>query len=207
MYGLFASIMAAMAQRQGEPYLSFPVHMMKYGEGGVGLWGSLCGTVNGAAAVIGLFVPQKELREQLIAELFSWYEVTELPTYRPKDEADSAILTSIARSVLCHVSVGRWCAESGDEIGSPEMKERCRRLTAEVAAKTVELLNANLQEPCKFAGLSQEVKSCVSCHGKELHDTMGRMQCTTCHQQLSKKHPSVPAMTPKPNGNLGKNKT
>ena len=54
------------------------------------------------------------------------------------------------------------------------MNERCRRLTAEVAAKTVELLNANLLEPCKFAGLSPEVKSCLSCHGKELHDTMGK---------------------------------
>jgi hypothetical protein len=198
MYGLFASIMAAMAQVQGEPYLSFPVHMMRYGEGGVGLWGSLCGTVNGGAAIIGLFVPQKEQREHLIAELFSWYERAQLPTYRPTGTDDSSpIPTSVARSVLCHVSVGRWCATSGDEIGSPPMKERCRRLTAEVAAKTVELLNANLREPCKFAGLSPEVKSCLSCHGKELHDTIGKMECTACHQQLSKQHPSVPALGPK----------
>lgn len=39
MYGLFAGIVAAMAAVQGEPYRSFLVHMMKYGEGGVGLWG------------------------------------------------------------------------------------------------------------------------------------------------------------------------
>lgn len=207
MYGLFASVMAAMGQLQGEPYLSFPVHMMKYGEGGVGLWGSLCGTINGGAAIIGLFVPQKEPREQLIAELFSWYEATELPAYRPRDTADSsAITTSVARSVLCHVSVGQWCRTTGDEIGSPEMKERCRRLTADVAAKTVDLLNANLREPCKFAGLTPEVKSCLSCHGKELHDTMGTMQCTACHQQLSKEHPSIPPLTPKSFGNLDKAK-
>ena len=90
MYGLFAAIMSAMAEVQGEPYLSFPVHMMKYGEGGVGLWGSLCGTVNGGAAVIGLFVLDKAQREQLIAKLFSWYEATELPTYRPKSAKDSS---------------------------------------------------------------------------------------------------------------------
>ena len=198
MYGLFASIVAAMARLQGEPYSSFPVHMMKYGEGGAGLWGSLCGTVNGGAAVIGLFVPEKEPREQLIAGLFSWYETTELPAYCPKDGSDaSPVPTSVARSVLCHVSVGKWCKTTGDEVGSPEMKERCRRLTADVAAKTVELLNANLELPCRFAGLSPEVKSCLSCHGKDLHDTMGRMQCATCHQQLSTKHPSLNAAPPK----------
>jgi hypothetical protein len=198
MYGLFASVRAAMAQRQGEPCLSFPVHMMKYGEGGVGLWGSLCGTVNGGAAIIGLFTPQKEQREQLITELFSWYEGTELPVYRPKDASDSSPFpTSVARSVLCHVSAGKWCRTTGDEIGSPEMKERCRRLTADVAGKTVELLNAALREPCKSTGLSAEVKSCMSCHGRELHDTIGKMQCAACHQQLSKKHPSIPAVSPK----------
>ena len=81
------------------------------------------------------------------------------------------------------------------------MKERCRRLTAEVAAKTVELLNANLHEPCKFAGLRPEVKSCLSCHTKELHDTMGKMRCNACHQQLSKKHPAVPSMPLKSSSN------
>lgn len=193
MYALFASIMTAMAQLQGEPYLSFPVHMMKYGEGGVGLWGSLCGTINGGAAAIGLFVPEKEKRQQLITELFSWYEATDLPTYSPAMAKDAAPhCKSTARSVLCHVSVGKWCAASGNEVGSAEMGERCRRLTAEVAAKTVELLNASLQGPRKFVGLSGEVGACLSCHGKaELRDTMGQMQCTACHQRLSVKHPSV----------------
>jgi cytochrome c553 len=69
------------------------------------------------------------------------------------------------------------------------MKERCRRLTADAAAKTAELLNANLREPRKRTELSAEVTSCLSCHGKELHDTMGKMQCTACHQQLSKQPP------------------
>ena len=187
MYGLFAGIMTVMAREHGEPRLSFPLHMMKYGEGGVGLWGSLCGTVNGGAAIIGLFEQSKQWRESLISELFSWYETTELPTYQPNTTDDSPdIPKTAAGSVLCHVSVGNWCKTSGDEIGSPEMKERCRRLTADVAAKTVELLNVNLHEPCKFAGLSPEIKSCLSCHNEELHNTMGKMRCNSCHQQLSK---------------------
>lgn len=195
MYGLFAGVIETMAQLHGEPYRSFPIHMMKYGVGGVGLWGSLCGTLNGGAAIIGLFVPQKEQRERLIGELLSWYEATDLPTYRPKNANESPpVPTSIARSVLCHVSAGRWCAASGEEIGGPEMNERCRRLTAEVGAKTVELLNGYLRGQCRFVGPSAEVKSCLSCHGKiEMRDTIGQMQCTVCHQRLSEKHPSIAA--------------
>jgi hypothetical protein len=197
MYGLFAAVVATMSKTQGEPFASFPVHMMKYGAGGVGHWGSLCGAINGGAAIIG-FECDKERREKLIAQLFSCYEAAELPGYRPHKGGDSpAIPKSVAGSVLCHVSAGKWCKRSGSEVGSPEMKERCRRLTAEVAIKTVELLNANLQSPCEFAGPSAEVKSCLSCHGKELHDAMGQMGCTSCHPQLSKKHPTVPSSVPR----------
>jgi hypothetical protein len=198
MYGLFAGIMKVMAENHGEPYKSFPIHMMKYGEGGVGIWGSLCGTLNGGAAIIGLFEQDKQRRENLIAQLFSWYETTELPSYQPKPTDESVeIPKTVANSVLCHASIGKWCFESGNEIGSQEMKERCRRLTAEVAAKTVELLNANLNEPCKFAGLSSEVKTCLSCHNKELHDTLGKMRCDSCHQQLLTKRSKCPELVHK----------
>jgi hypothetical protein len=207
MYGLFAAIIATMSKMQEEPFSSFPVHMMKYGAGGVGHWGSLCGTINGGAAIIGLFERNKERQEKLIAQLFSWYEAAELPGFRPHEGGDSpAMPKSVAGSVLCHVSAGKWCKIAGSEVGSPEMKERCRRLTADVAIKTVELLNANLQSPCEFAGPSAEVKSCLSCHGKELHDTMGKMQCNGCHQQLSTKHPTVPSVSLKPSGNPRKPK-
>lgn len=36
------------------------LHMMKYGEGGLAGWGSLYGTVNGGAAIIGLFEQDKK---------------------------------------------------------------------------------------------------------------------------------------------------
>lgn len=205
MYGVFAGIMKVMATEQSESLPSFPIHMMKYGEGGVGSWGSLCGALNGGAAIFGLFEQNKQRRQNLIAQLFSWYETTELPAYQPKTAQDSTEFPkTIAGSVLCHVSAGKWCKESGNEVGGKEMNERCRRLTAQVAAKTVELLNANLLEPCKFAGLSPEVKSCLSCHNKELHDTMGKMQCNGCHQQLSNKHPAVPSVSIKLNSNPSK---
>ena len=116
MHGLFGSIVGAMSQQVGEPYASFPLHMMKYGEGGVGLWGSLCGALNGGAAAIGLFVSDKPQREQLIAQLFAWYESTEFPTYRPAEPTQAPDTpTSVAESVLCHVSVGKWCHRGRQE--------------------------------------------------------------------------------------------
>lgn len=192
MYGVFAGILAAMATEQGESHPSFPVHMMKYGGGGAGGWGSLCGTLNGGAAIIGLFEKEKHRQFDLITQLFAWYETTELPNYQPKTtEESSAVLKTVAGSVLCHISAGNWCKASGNESESHERKERCRRLTADVAAKTVELLNANLHEQCKFAGLGTETKSCLSCHNEELHDVFGKMQCNACHQQLTAQHPAV----------------
>jgi hypothetical protein len=190
MYGLFGAMVTGLASKRGEPFRSFPLHMMRYGKGGVGGWGSLCGTLNGGAAVIGLVEPAKERQAQLVAELFSWYETTPLPSYQPKEHNNSsAISKSVSGAVLCHVSVHRWCATSDCEVESDEMKERCRRLTADVAAKTVELLNRNLRKATDFAGVAPQVKSCVSCHGKaDRADAFGTMRCNTCHQ-LSKDHP------------------
>lgn len=190
MYGLFAGVLNVLAQKQPEPFRAFPCYMMKYGAGGVGHWGSLCGALNGAAALLGLFETDKKRREGLINELFSWYEKTKLPQYKPADAA--ACDQSVSKSILCHVSVRHWCDAAGAESESPERKERCRRLTADVAAKTVELLNANLQAPCKFAGVGPEVKACMSCHGEQLRDTVGKMHCGLCHGQLSKNHPALP---------------
>jgi hypothetical protein len=205
MYGLFAGTMAAMAQLQGEPYRSFPVHMMKYGAGGVGHCGSICGAANGGAAVIGLFVAEKEPREKLIEELLAWYESAELPKYRPQASTKaSPVATCVSHSTLCHVSLSRWCKATGNPVGSPPVKERCRRLTADVAAKTVELLNAHLGSACKFQGVGSDVKSCLSCHGKERRDIVGKMQCSACHPQLSKDHPSLPLARGRLGNNPGK---
>ena len=190
MYATFASIVSSLGELGGEPYRSFPVEMMRYGEGGVGGWGSLCGALNGAAAVIGLIHPGTDgsRRAQLIGELFSWYEHTNLPQFRPAQTAgDLEVPSSVAKSVLCHVSVNRWCEVSRWGAFSPEKRERCRRLTADVVLKTVELLNRSQEPASRFAELSSETKSCVACHGKtDRADAMVKMRCNTCHTALDK---------------------
>ena len=78
MYGVVASILSQLAETHGEPYASFPLDMMRYGAGGTAGWGTLCGALNGAGALIGLFSKKEKELKQLADELFLWYEQTAL---------------------------------------------------------------------------------------------------------------------------------
>lgn len=194
MYATFASIVSSLGELVGEPYRSFPVDMMRYGEGGISGWGTVCGALNGAAAVIGLIYPGKDRsrRADLVTELFSWYEQSQLPKFRPTQtvvsaEIPSSIARSVSQSVVCHVSVSRWCKVSHCDATSPEKRERCRRLTADVVRKTVELLNRSQEPASRFVELSQETNSCLACHGKaDRADAMVNMRCNTCHTTFEK---------------------
>ena len=193
MYAVFSSVVGQLAEIHGEPYSSFPLDMMAYGAGGVSSWGSLCGALNGSAAVIGLFVKSKAHRTALTNEVFLWHEQSSLPVYKPaKADLDIEIPTSTADSVLCHVSISKWCKISGHKSFSEACDERCKRVTADVTAKTVKLLNAwGLQALATVHRPSKQLQSCNSCHGKgsTLENTRGKMNCTTCHSKLSDKHP------------------
>lgn len=201
MYALTGSIVTTLGDMVGEPYRSFPFRMMQYGAGGTGGWGTICGALNGAAAMIGLMHAKKGIEAgarpldafpwyRLIAEVFRWYETAELPKYQPEECANSfEIPSSVAGSVLCHVSLSNWCKISGHKAFTPEMQERCRRLTADVARKTVDVLNCELKGAPFAGGLAPEVKSCIDCHGKQDRaDAIGKMTCSSCHK-FSKEHP------------------
>jgi len=193
MYGVFAPVLSQLAEKYGAPYDSFPVDMMRYGAGGTGGSGSLCGALNGAAALIGLFARSEEEMKRLVGELFLWYEQAALPVYVPgKPALDVEMPKSASHSVLCHVSTTRWCKVSGYKAFSKPRKERCRRLTADTAQKTVEILNGYHND--RFApayGLSQEVQKCKSCHtkGSEKSNSRGTMSCGSCHFSLADNHP------------------
>jgi hypothetical protein len=193
MYAVFSSVVGQLADIHGEPYSSFPLDMMGYGAGGVGGWGSLCGALNGSAAVIGLFVKSKAHRTALTNEVLLWHEQASLPAYIPaKADLDIEIPTSTADSVLCHVSVSKWCKVSGHKSFSKACDERCKRLSADVAAKTVQLLNAwHLQALATLHRPTKQLQTCTSCHGRggTLENTRGKMNCTTCHSKLSDQHP------------------
>jgi hypothetical protein len=193
MYGVFAPVMLQLAEAYGEPYRSFPVNMMRYGAGGAAGSGSLCGALNGSAALIGLFVKSDEEMQRQVAELFLWYEQTELPVTVPARPVLAGDMPkSVSDSVLCHVSTTRWCRVSGQKAFSTMRKERCRRLTADTARKTVEILNRHGRAQFASAyALSPETKTCKSCHtkGSEKENSRGTMSCGSCHFSMTDKHP------------------
>ena len=196
-YGVFESIVGPLAEKYGAPYDAFPTRMLAYGKSGVAGFGTLCGALNGAAAAIGLFVgevnkkdPTSKARDKLITELFTWYETDPLPQFEPTSEEVAAnkgrackMPATCAGSVLCHRSVGIWCEKADCGASSKERSERCARLTGDVAAKTVELLNAYLAGETPKGKPGEEAQSCLSCHGKgkDLDNAKSKMNCTVCH--------------------------
>lgn len=194
MFGAFEGILGELRDKVGGPYLTFPSAMMKYGAAGVVGWGTLCGALNGAAALLYLVLDAKAATA-LINEVFAWYGSEELPNYKPKAPKFDTIKTSVANSPLCHVSVTTWSVKSGFKTGSPERAERCAWLTASVAKYAVELLNQQADSAFKAAHeVPQDVKTCLSCHGKggeveNVHATSAT-SCTVCHTDIKPNHPS-----------------
>jgi hypothetical protein len=193
MYSVFASIILQLAEEYGEPYRSFPVDMMRYGGGGTASWGSLCGALNGSSALVGLFTEKDEDLKLLIDEMFLWYEQTELPVYIPKRPTyNIEIPKSVSASILCHVSVTRWCKVSGHKAFSKPQKERCKRIAADTAGKTVEVFNTHFAGRTSTARqFNKKTKQCTSCHtkGSKLQNSRGKMICMSCHSFSLDKHP------------------
>lgn len=200
-YGVFWSILDELQQKEGYPFTQIPANMLYYGASGVAGWATLCGALNGAFAAINL-VTDNEATSKLAHELLGWYSETPLPTQISNQYAvdhaflveeyksDKALPQSVSNSPLCHTSVSKWCVESGFASGSKERSERCGRLSGDVAARTVELLNAyhidgNFEAVYK---LSAETEECRACHSKgkdyELGQyTRGKMECMNCHEE------------------------
>lgn len=187
MYATVASVVSQLAEKFGEPYTSFPTHLFKYGHGGIAGYGSVCGTLNGAAAIIGLLLPDKNVQDRMIADLFQWYEKEPLPRFSPQDaNGDFTPPASISNSVLCHASNTNWCKQTGFKVSSKERKERCRRLTADVAKQLTISLNEIHSQAYMTGTYSDETAgTCVACHGNEgkLDNTAVKMSCDPCHSE------------------------
>ena len=190
-YGVLYSIIGLMGEKYGAPYKDFPFTMMEFGKSGISEWGGTCGALLGAAAALALFFPRKE-RDALIDELFRWYEITAFPIYKPNPgttKVEGPLPASVSDSIICHISVARWCKASKFDARSTERSERCGRITADVALKTLELIHAKMDGT--FAPVlkkSEVYAGCTvkGCHGENKKDwehsgLKGRMDCTPCH--------------------------
>jgi len=79
--------------------------------------------------------------------------------------------------------VSTWSHATGIPAGDKKRGERCARITADVAMKAIEIMNARIDG--SFAGKlkSQAEAACLDCHGngKASPILKGRMDCTPCH--------------------------
>ena len=106
--------------------------MLEANKGGISDWGTICGALYGAAAAYALFWGRKE-RDPMVTELYRWYEQTALPIYQPGDMAQGVkgdIPSNPSGSVLCHISVSKWCYNTKLPASGKERSERCGRITA-----------------------------------------------------------------------------
>ena len=163
--------------------------MLEANKGGISDWGTICGALYGAAAAYALFWGRKE-RTPMVNELYRWYEVTKLPVYNPGDLAQGVkgdLPNNASGSVLCHISVSKWCAANKIEATSKARSERCGRLTADVACKAVEIFNAKIEQGKNYKGtfaVQPAVSGCGECHqtkGNDANWAKGVMDCTPCH--------------------------
>ncbi len=131
-----SGIIDLLAEKYGYPYNQIPPKMFAHAAGGYGRQ-NLCGALGGAFAVLGLVTDNPG---PIRGELYSWYEQTAFPIYVPAGDPEHAVHT-VAGSELCKDSVGNFMAATGLTMGDPARVYRCKCLSADVAAKTVELLN------------------------------------------------------------------
>ena len=186
--GVFGALVQKLEIAVGDPWTGFPIEVLLFGRGGGVGWGSLCGALNGGAALISLAV-DKGPSADLINELWGWYTTENLPTdlansiSYPDPHFVGEMPQNIAGSPLCHPSVSQWCLIAGKKVHDVERKERCARIAGDVAAKTVEILNEyyagtfvpTFTDPASNA-------TCMGCHGGEGDDNvMTHMECLTCH--------------------------
>ena len=122
----------------------------------------------------------------MVTEIVGEYSENTYPSYKPAvtKKTDADLPTSISGSPLCHISVTKWCEASGFGSGSDERKERCGRLTAEVAGRAVEILNQNADGAFTAVFVNPEtVTSCNNCHFDTgtVANVLTKSECTQCH--------------------------
>ncbi|OKY74721.1 MAG: hypothetical protein BM485_12865 [Desulfobulbaceae bacterium DB1] len=172
-YAVTAAIVDQLREKVGGAYQHLPAEAFIWGHGGAVGWGTLCGTLNGAGIVTS-FAAGKE-GEAILNDVIAWYGDTELPIYKPANPKATFKSTNISDSPLCHVSVGKWMKKEGVSLKSPERKDRCARVAADVAYHTVVLLNKWADGTYEAEHGSQSAEygitaqnNCTECHGNDV---------------------------------------
>jgi hypothetical protein len=209
-WGAFVETLAAMPSNAGT-WATLPNNIFRFGGGGIAGWGTICGTLNGAAGILGMVIAKGTHRVTLTDAVFQYYATTALPTnnaylssqgqlgslgaWDPKNSVGASIPpqnnvpTSVADSPLCHSSLVQWTMATGIKDASAGQKDRCSKACFDVSFKLTELLNAYFSAitatstPAPGAvALDPSVTACRTCH---VTYTGARMGCTSCHDMTT----------------------
>lgn len=133
---VFNSVMGHFAEEYGYPYNQIPSEMLYTGHTGY-TQHSLCGSLGGAAALIGLFIPLED-QDRLLGEVQTWYSGAELPIYQPEMD----LVQTVADSVNCLDSLGTWMfAANVTDTADPKRRARCAGVSSDVVLKTCQLID------------------------------------------------------------------
>lgn len=150
-YGAFYALLTPLQETVGSPYTGIPADMLTFGRGGIVGQGDLCGALLGALAAINLVTGEKY--PDLADALLTYYRETPLPTeqantyaqareFLVEDPAITAnIESTVAGSITCRDSRRTWMRAARQGRHSAERRERCARVTGDVAAHAAALLN------------------------------------------------------------------
>lgn len=181
-----------LAKSVGEPYSSFPLNSLFWAHGGMMGWGTGCGTLIGTGVAIGLITSGDTTKvttpkgrapvpvgDAIINDVIAYYATESLPKYVPAagQEKYKVKNQSVSDTPLCHVSVGKWMKKEDVKFFGIERKERCARLSADIAMYTAKLLNEwaagtykPRHEPLANAldnGITSQT-NCGECHGNNV---------------------------------------
>ncbi len=169
-YGVASGILIPLRETVGPPYTLLPLDVFGFGRGGVVDWGTMCGALLGAGFAASMTAGKKG--EEALNELINWYCDTALPVYVPQNPRAAIKTVNKSDSPLCHVSTGKWMKMEGVALSDPRRKERCARLSADVAMKTAQMLNLLAEgglemkhgTQSKAYGIPTQ-NNCAECHG------------------------------------------
>jgi hypothetical protein len=195
--GTWWPFVEALAVKYPETWGTLPKGMMGFGSGGVSGWGTVCGTVNAASAIIGMVVPVAAHKSNLTSAIMQYYANTALPTnaawkshlgtlglestWNPTNIPLNNAPSSTAHSPLCHSSLVQWTMTTGAANGGPLQKDRCGKAVFDITRKTAELLNTYfLTASAPVVPLDPSVAACGACH---VTYTGAKMACGSCHDE------------------------
>ena len=171
-----SALIDQLAKEVGGQWKTFPKDALFWGHGGITGWGTACGTLIGAGTVVGLALDDKKVAESVINDVMAYYANTNLPQFKPQKVIIAEIKSqSTANTPLCHVSVGKWMKKENVKFFSAARKERCGRISADIAMHTAMLLNQvadGTYKPshainAKTYGITAQ-ENCNECHGNNV---------------------------------------